>query len=114
MIAINRTAIVGVPGQAFLDWLHRVDPASGGLNLEDLRREPAVCLLPECENQEEARGHLEEVRGEVFEEQLTDWYRVPSPWPSRRDLDAFDRWLEWSFHSVTVALRDAPLLQEEI
>jgi len=54
------------------------------------------------------------VRGEVFEEQLTGWYRVPSPWPSWRDLDAFDRWFEWSFHSVAVALRDAPLLQEEI
>ena len=58
MITINRTAIVGVPGQAFLDWLHRADPTSGGLSLEDLRREPMVNLLPECENQEEARGHL--------------------------------------------------------
>jgi hypothetical protein len=114
MITINRTAIVGMPGQAFLDWLQRADPTSGGLSLEDLRREPAACLLPECENQEETRGHLDEVRGEVFEEQLTGWYRVPSLWPSRRDLDAFDRWFEWSFHSVAVALRDAPLHQEEI
>jgi hypothetical protein len=59
-------------------------------------------------------GISEEVRGEVFEEQLTGWRRVPSPWPSRRDPDAFDRWFEWSFHSVAVALRDAPLHQEEI
>ena len=58
MITINRTAIVGMPGQAFLDWLQRADPTSGGLSLEDLRREPAACLLPECENEEETRGHL--------------------------------------------------------
>jgi hypothetical protein len=114
MIAINRTAIVRMPGQALLDWLHRVDPTSGGLSLEDFRREPTVCLLPECGNEEEARGHLEEVRGGVFREQLTGWCRVPSLWPSRRDLDAFDRWFEWSFRSVVAALRDAPLLQEEI
>ena len=84
MITINRTAIIGMPGHAFLDWLHRADPTSGGLSLEDLRREPA------------ARGHLEEVRGEVFEEQLSGWYRVPSLWPSgvftrRRSLSATRR-----------------------
>jgi hypothetical protein len=59
-------------------------------------------------------GISEEVRGEVFEEQLTGWYRVPSLWPSRRDLDAFDRRFEWGFHSVVIAVRDPPLLQEEI
>ena len=114
MIAINRTVIVEMPGQAFLDWLQRADPTSGGLSVEDLRREPAACLLPECDNEEEARGHLEEVRGEVLQEQLTGWRRVPSPWPSGRDLDAFDRWFEWSFHSVVVDLCDDPLLREEL
>ena len=40
--------------------------------------------------------------------------RVPAFWPSRRDLNTFDRWFEWSFHSVVVDLCDDPLLQEEI
>jgi hypothetical protein len=30
------------------------------------------------------------------------------------DQDAFDRWFEWSFHSMVVNLCDKPLLQEEI
>ena len=114
MITINRTAIVVMPGQPFLDWLHRADPTSNELSLEDLRREPAVYLLPECENEKEARECLEEVCGEIFEEQLNGWRRVPSSWPSRRDLDAFDRWFECSFHSVVVDLCDDPLLQQEI
>ena len=50
----------------------------------------------------------------MFEEQLDGWHRVPTAWLSRRDLDAFDRWFEWSFHSVVVDAWDAPLLQEEI
>jgi len=114
MITINRTAIVVMPGQRFLDWLHRADPTSGGLRLEDLRRQPTIYVLPECENEGEAREYLEEMCGEIFEEQLNGWYRVPASRPSRRDLDAFDRWLEWSLHSMVVDLCDVPLLQEEI
>ena len=113
MIAVNRTAIVGMPDQAFLNWLQPPDPASGGLSVEDLRREPAACLLPECGNEEEARGHLEGVCGEVFEEQLDCWYRVPSSWPSRHDPHAFDCRFEWSFDSMVAALRNAPLYHAE-
>ena len=113
MTTLNRTAIMVMPGQPFLDWLHRTDPTSGGLSLEDLRREPTVYLLSESENEEEVRERLKEVCGQIFEEQLDGWYRVPSSWPSRRDLDAFDRWLKWSFHSVVVDLSDDPLLREE-
>jgi len=50
----------------------------------------------------------------MFEEQLDGWCRVAWLWPSRRDLNAFDRWFECSFHSVVVDLCDDPLLQEEI
>lgn len=113
MIIVNRTAIVVRPGRPFLDWLHRADPTSGELSLEDLRREPTVYLLPECESEEEAREHLEGVCGQIFEEQLDGWYRVPSTWPNRRDLETFDRWCEWTFHSMVVDLCDDPLLQEE-
>ena len=45
MNTINRTAIVVRPGPSFLDWLHRADPTSNELSLEDLRREPKVYLL---------------------------------------------------------------------
>jgi hypothetical protein len=84
------------------------------LRLEDLRREPTIYLLPECENKEEVRESLEEMCSEIFEEQLNGLYRVPASWPSRRDLNTFDRWFEWSFHSVVVDLCDDPLLQEGI
>jgi hypothetical protein len=114
MITLNRTAIMVMPGQPFLDWLHRADPTSGGLSLEDLRREPTVYLLPQCESEEEARQCLQEVCSQIFEEQLDGWYRVPSSWPTRRDLEAFGHWFECSFHSVVVDLADDPLLREEL
>ena len=113
MTTVNRAAIVVRPGQPFLDWLHRADPTSRELNLEDLRREPTVYLLPECENEREVRECLAEVCGQIFEEHLDGWYRVPSSWPSRRDLDAFDCRFEWSFDSMVAALRNAPLYHAE-
>lgn len=113
MVTINRTAIVVRPGVPFLNWLHRADPTSGQLSLEDLQREPSVYLLPECENEAEARQHLESVCVRIFEEQLDGWYRVPSMWPKRRDLETFERWFEWTFHSIVVDLCDDPLLQED-
>ena len=114
MTALNRTAIVVMPDQLFLEWLHRADPTSGVLSLEDLHREPTVYLLPECENEEEARECMEKLCGQIFEEQLDGWYRLPSSWPRRRDLGTFDRWFEWSSHSVVVDLCGDPLFREEL
>ena len=54
MEAINRSAIVVKPAQPFLDWLHRVDPTSAQLTLDDLSLEPTIYLLPECQGKEEA------------------------------------------------------------
>ena len=59
MVTVNRTGIVVKPGQRFLEWLHQADTSSANLKLEDLRLEPTIYLLPECESENEAREHLE-------------------------------------------------------
>jgi hypothetical protein len=43
---INRSVLVVVPNQPFLDGLHKADPTSEGLTLEGQRRDPSVYLLP--------------------------------------------------------------------
>jgi len=70
MDAINRSAVIVMPAQPFLDWLHRADPTSAALSLEDLRREPTIYLLPEYNIEQEARGYLREYCSQIFEEQL--------------------------------------------
>ena len=114
MDMINRSAIVVKPAQPFLDWLHRIDPTSEHLTLDDLTREPKIYLLPECENKEEALEHLQDVSNSIFEQQLNGWYRVPEVWPNERDLNAFLRWFECSFHSMIVDLCDESIEHEEI
>ena len=49
MRAVNRSAVVVVPKQPFLDWLHHVDSSSGKLTLTDLANDPSIYLLPECD-----------------------------------------------------------------
>ena len=71
MEAINRSAIVVKPAQPFLDWLHRVDPTSAQLTLDDLSLEPTIYLLPECECKEEAIERLREVCTEIFRNSWT-------------------------------------------
>ena len=106
MEMVNRSAIVVRPGQPFLDWLHRVDPTSAQLTLEVLRRAPTIYLLPEWGTEEEALKHLAEVSSEIFEEQLNGWYRVPSVWFEDRELNAFLRWFDCSFHSMVFDVCD--------
>src|SRR3954451_4236334 len=114
MDTINRSAIVVRPAQPFLDWLHRVDPTSAQLKLEDLQREPTIYLVAECDSLDQAMECLGESIRDIFEEQLDGWYRAPEVWPARRDLTTFQSWFEVTFHSMIVDLSDDVLEHEEL
>ena len=64
MKTINRSALVVKPAQPFLDWLHRVDPTSTDVTLDDLILEPTIYLLPERDTEDEALQLLAEVSNE--------------------------------------------------
>lgn len=114
MNAINRSALVVIPAQPFLDWLHQADPTSTQLSLNDLRKEATIYLLPEYDTEEEARQHLQKRCEGVFEEQLNGWYREPSTWPADRNFKNFKRWFEYQFHSVIIDLCSHPIVREEL
>jgi len=97
MNTINRPALVVIPAQPYLDWLHQADPTSTQLSLNDLRNEATIYLLPEYDTEEEARQHQQKRRGEVFEEEPDGWYRDPSAWPADRSFKNFKRWFEYQF-----------------
>jgi len=84
MRAVNRSAVVVVPKQPFLDWLHRVDSSSGKLTLTDLANDPSIYLLPECDLESELELHFEKACPKIFEDQLNGWYRAEFRSLSRR------------------------------
>lgn len=113
MPAINRSAVIVIPGQPFLDWLHRVDATSSEISLEDLRRDPTIYLLPDYDTDEQAERHLRKHCREIFEEHLDGWYRVPSAWPPDRGIRVFKLWFEYHFHSVLLDLCEGPVIKED-
>ena len=114
MRVINRSVLVVVPKQPFLDWLHEADPSSESLTLEDLRREPSVYLLPAHDMESGLEKCLKRLCKAIFEEQLDGWYRVETLWPRDRSITAFREWFEYRFHSMPIDLANEPLVWEEL
>jgi hypothetical protein len=111
---LNRSVLVVIPRQPFLDWLHRADPTSGDLTLEDLRRDPSVYLLPARDLEPDLEKCLKRFCKAIFEEQLDGWYRVKELWPRDRSITAFKEWFEYRFHSMPIDLAREPLVWEEL
>jgi hypothetical protein len=110
----NRTAVVVVPKQPFLEWLQSVDEISSTITLEDLAKEPTVYLLPETGSDLQAERRLAEVCHEIFEEELNGWYCAPATMAFRPGQAQFSRWFAYSIHSMIVDLCDNPLVSEEL
>jgi hypothetical protein len=66
MNTINRSAVVVMPAQPFLDWLHRVDASSRDLTLDELTVDPSIYLLPEWESDEDALDKLATLSAEIL------------------------------------------------
>jgi len=114
MRTVNRSAVVVIPKQPFLDWLHRVDSSSGKLTLTDLGGDPSIYLLPEFDLAPEPDECLKEACLEIFEDQLSGWYCAEDQWPEDRSLGTFQLWFDYRFHSVLVDLAEEPLLAEDL
>jgi hypothetical protein len=99
MLVLNRSAIVVKPKEPFLDWLHAVDPSSRDLAFLELVREPSICLIPECDTDDDVADVLHELCEEIFGEQLAGWYADISTWPRNRSFDVFCHWFDNQHHS---------------
>ena len=110
---VNRSVLVVLPKQPFLDWLHNADPTSGELTLEILRDDPSVDLLPAHDLEPDLEKCLKRFCKTIFEEQLDGWYRVKELWPRDRSIKAFKEWFEYRFHSMPIDLSREPLDWEE-
>jgi len=109
---INRNALIIVPKQPFLDWLHDADPTSHHLVLSDLRMEPNICLIPECDNEDAAVCYLKRCYEPIFIDHLNGWYRDEDTWPAKRTFKLFREWFEWTYHSMLVDLTNEVLEHE--
>ena len=104
---LNRSAV-----QPFLNWLHRADPTSGGITLDEVGREPTIYLIPECDTKDDVHEVLEELCEEIFVQQLDNWFRDKTTWPRDRSYGVFCRWLDVQYLSMLIDLCDEPLVND--
>ena len=101
---LNRSAVIVMPKQPFLDWLRSVDPKGDEVSLADLRCEPTVYLVSECESDAALARCLRKFSQSIFEDILNGWWTEQNDWPKDRSFAVFRTWFEWDCYSMVADL----------
>jgi hypothetical protein len=110
---INRTVVMLGPKQPFLDWLNNVDPDDEVLNLEDLREDNEVFLIPQFNDNSDSEKWVEKRWSFLFEHMLMGWIDDEAMWPQDRTLEMFREWFDIEIHTMAWDLSDEPLFVED-
>ena len=100
--SINRLVAIIKPREPFLRWLESQPDWDLDMTLEELRTDCTALLIPEFDDNEQARNYLKANCRIVFEMQLNGWYIDPAMWPKKRNLSIFRQWFDVEIHSTAV------------
>jgi hypothetical protein len=110
---LNRTVVLLVPKQPFLDWLNGVDPDDQALTAEDLREDNEVFLIPQFSDNADSEKWIEKRWSYLFEHMLMGWIDDEALWPQDRTLEMFRAWFDIEIHTMAWDLSDDPLFVED-
>ena len=110
---LNRTVVLLVPKQPFLDWLNNVDPDDQTLTVEDLRDDNEVFLIPQFADNSDSEKWVEKRWSFLFEHMLMGWIDDEAMWPQDRTLDMFREWFDIEIHTMAWDLSDEQLFVED-
>lgn len=113
---VNRSIVMLLPEQPFLDWIQAVDPDPvPTLTLDDVRDDASVFLLPDevADTPENALRWVEKRWRYFFEFMLGEWFD-DSVWPESLTLAMFREWFTIRFHSMVWDMApDTPIEYED-
>lgn len=110
---LNRTVVLLVAKQPFLDWLNSVDSDDEPLTIEDLRNDNEVFLIPQFSDNSDSVKWIEKRWNSLFEHMLMGWIEDELVWPQDRSLEMFREWFDIEIHSMAWDLSDEPLFVED-
>lgn len=110
---LNRTVLILISKQPFLDWLNAAHQNPLSLTLEMLRIDNDTFLIPQYEDPLHAVKWAEDHWQFLFDSILFDWVTDESVWPQNRTLDIFLEWFDIDVHSMVWDLANEPLLVED-
>ena len=110
---LNRTVVLLVPKQPFLDWLNNVDPDDQTLTVEDLRDDNEVFLIPQFNDNSDSEKWVVKRWSFLFEHMLMGWIDDEAMWPQDRTLNMFREWFDIEIHTMAWDLSDEQLFVED-
>ena len=110
---INRTLVMLVPRQPFLDWLNDADPTEEPLTAEDLRDDCNVFLIPQFNDAVDSMKWIDKRWSMLFEHMLLEWVVDETMWPENRTLEMFREWFDIESHTMVWDLAGESLLVED-
>ena len=110
---LNRTVVLLVPKQPFLQWVNDADPDEQALTLADLCEDNEVFLIPQLNDDQESIQWVEKRWSILFEHMLAEWVIDETVWPQKRTLNMFREWFDIEIHTLAWDLADEPLLIED-
>jgi len=72
MYTINRSIAIIRPKQPFLDWANQLPDTELKSSLDDFKTDCLAILIAEYGTDEEAKGHINEIYEDIFDELLLD------------------------------------------
>ena len=116
MRVLNRYAVVVRYRQPFVDWVNRVERGTGGefgeTLADEINDDPTVYLIDDLDSQEDIAHRLDELKEEIFESALHDWYVDPKLWPEDRSIETCDLWLKLEVCSMVIDTETSRLKTE--
>ena len=110
---LNRTVLILICKQPFLDWLNAAEQNPLSLTLEMLRIDNDTFLIPQFDDPHDAVKWAEDRWQFLFDSILFDWITEESMWPENRSLEMFLEWFDIDVHSMVWDLSKEPLMVED-
>jgi hypothetical protein len=114
MYTINRSITIIRPKQPFVDWANQLPDTEWKSSLDDFKTDCFSLLIPDYGTDEEAKGHINEIYEDIFDELLFGWCTEESWWPQDRTNEMFWQWFGVELHSIVVDSSTESIEEEEL
>ena len=107
---LNRSAVVIIPKQPFLDWVNAVDDL-GGVTADDMQG--MIYLVPDYEDPADADKVLKKVCNDIFCRELEGWHTDEEAWPQDRSFKVFKQWFDIQHYEIVTDVGRGPIENDD-
>ena len=107
---LNRSAVVIIPKQPFLDWVNSVDDV-GTVTADDMQK--MIYLVPDYEDPADADKVLKKVCDEIFCRELEGWHTDEEAWPQDRSFKVFKQWFDVQHYEIVTDVGRGPIENDD-